>query len=46
MVPRKTIKELIPEELSCLSESEIDITISRVQTLSTKALDAKKDKDD
>ena len=30
----------------CLSESDLDTTISRIKTLSTKALDAKKDKDD
>ena len=46
MIPRKTIRELIPEELDCLSESDLDTTISRIKTLSNKALDAKKDKDD
>ena len=45
-IPRKTIRELIPEELTCLSESDLDTTISRVKTLPNKALDAKKDKDD
>ena len=44
-VPRKCIAELIPEEFDCLSETEMKRTISRVQTLSTKALEAKKDKD-
>ena len=32
-VPRKTIAELIPEEFNCLTESEMEVTISRVQTL-------------
>ena len=45
-IPRKTIRELIPEELACLSESDLDTTISRIKNLSNKALDAKKDKDD
>ena len=44
-VPRKCISELSPEEFECLSETEMQRTISRVQTLSTKALEAKKDKD-
>ena len=44
-VPRKSISELIPEEVECLSESEMQKTILRVQTLSNKALEAKKDVD-
>ena len=44
-VPRKTIAELIAEEFACLTESEMEVTISRVQTLSTIDLEAKKDKD-
>ena len=37
--------ELIPEGFDCLTESEMDVSIARVQTLSTIALEAKKDKD-
>ena len=44
-VPRKCISELIPEEVENLSESEMQKTILRVQTLSNSALESKKDKD-
>ena len=44
-IPRKCINELIPEEVEYLSESEIQKTILRVQTLSNSALESKKDKD-
>ena len=37
-IPRKCINELIPEEVEYLSESEMQKTILRVQTLSNSAL--------
>ena len=46
MIPRKTCKELIPEELDSLTGPDLDITIARIQTLSNYALDTKMDKDD
>ena len=46
MIPRKTCKELIPEEFDSLTGSDLDTIIARIKTLSNKALDAKLDKDD
>ena len=44
-IPRKCINELIPGEFEYLSESEMQKTILRVQTLSNSALESKKDND-
>ena len=46
MIPRKTCKELIPEEFDSLTGSDLDTIIARIRTLSNKALDAKLDQDD
>ena len=44
-VPRKCISELIPEEFETLREDEMQKIILRIQTLSSKAIDSKKDHD-
>ena len=44
-VPRKAINELIPEKLKILREEDMETVKLRVQTLSHKALDSKKDAD-
>ena len=42
-VPRKAISELIPEDLKILREDEMQKIILRIQSLSSKAIDSKKD---
>ena len=44
-IPRKAISELIPEEFKILREDEMKKIILRVWTLSSKAIDSKKDPD-